>query len=243
MIFLFDSTIDGLFSAIYESYYFKEPECIYSEKSYQCSLFEQVKIIETTKLKSDKVRNAILEKLSEDNMSYILNCFLSEDKEAPYVIYRYLKKAFKKGGQIIDDLSDKDVLALRDIAKKVSRENHLLVGLLRFKKLKNGIYYASFEPTYDQIPILAAHFANRLGDQYWIIHDKKRKYGAFYDMEQWYLREINIDKEFEYDDEEIFIQKLWSEYFNRIAIEERKSEKRQMNMMPKKYWKYLVEMR
>lgn len=241
MIFLFDGSVDGLFTSIYDAYYFKAPQHIYNEKFYQLELGVEYHRIETMLSKSIKVQNSILEKLSETTMNHILKVFLSEEEDSPTSIYNFLKIAFKRGPSIIDDLSNPDILKFRNYSRMVARETHLLIGLLRFKKLDNGIYYCEFSPTYDQIRLLSSHFADRLNDQYWIIHDISRKYASFYNKENWYTQEVDIDPKINYDKEELIFQGLWQEYFEKIAIEERKSEKRQMGMMPKKYWKHLVE--
>jgi len=241
MIFLFDGSLDGLFSAIYDAYYFKVPEHIYTEKFYQIELGSQYHRVETTIIKSGKVQKSILEKLSKDIMDHILKVFLSEEVDCATCIYMFLKIAFKRGPSIIDDLSNPVIMKFRDYSKMVARETHLLIGLLRFKKLDNGIYYCEFSPSYDQIRLLSSHFADRLNDQYWIIHDVSRKYASFYDKEDWYTKKIDMDPNINYDKGELKFQGLWKEYFEKIAIEERKSEKRQMGMMPKKYWKHLVE--
>lgn len=241
MIFLFDGTMEGLFSSIYDAYYFKEPQYIYVENSCQLELGQEYHRVESTDIKFNKVKDSIIEKLSETVMNHIVNAFLSEDTNAPTCIYHFLKMAFKRGGSIIDDLSNLVVMDLRDYSKKVARESHLLIGLLRFKKLDNGIYYCEFSPTYDQVRLISSHFANRLNDQYWIIHDVKRNYASFYNKENWYTKDISNNPALNYDHEEEKFQSLWQEYFEKISIEERKSQKRQMGMMPKKYWKHLVE--
>ncbi|MGB3366424.1 MAG: TIGR03915 family putative DNA repair protein [Acidaminobacteraceae bacterium] len=241
MIFLFDGSVDGLFTAIYDAYYFKAPEHIYNEKFYQLELGVEYHRVETMLRKSEKVQNSILEKLSEITMTHILKVLLSEQQDSVTSIYKFLKIAFKRGPGIIDDLSDPIIMKFRDYSRMVARETHLLVGLLRFKKLDNGIYYCEFSPSYDQVRLLSSHFADRLNDQYWIIHDVSRHYASFYDKNNWYTKKVDMDPKINYDKDELKFQGLWKEYFEKIAIEERKSEKRQMAMMPKKYWKHLVE--
>jgi len=48
--------------------------------------------------------------------------------------------------------------------------------------------------------------------------------------------------EIEYEKEELDIEDLWKTFFQTIAIEERKNERCQKSFMPKKYWKYMIEM-
>ena len=45
-----------------------------------------------------------------------------------------------------------------------------------------------------------------------------------------------------YSQEEQHFQKLWKTFFNTISIKERTNPRCQMQYMPKKYWKDLIEM-
>ena len=38
------------------------------------------------------------------------------------------------------------------------------------------------------------------------------------------------------------IQELWKTFYKTVAIKERKNERCRMNFMPKKYWKYIIEL-
>ena len=57
-----------------------------------------------------------------------------------------------------------------------------------------------------------------------------------------FMKKSNIRKNFVDDDEELFQQELWKSFFKTIGINERKNKKVQINFMPKKYWKYIIEM-
>jgi probable DNA metabolism protein len=120
----------------------------------------------------------------------------------------------------------------------------------RFQKTIDDIFYASFDPKYNVIPLTVSHFRSRFADQKWIIFDTRRKYGYYYDLEQ--VREITIGKNkinFEtgkvdedglHVNEKLF-QKLWKNYYDSININERKNLKVHMQFLPKRFWKYLPE--
>ena len=38
------------------------------------------------------------------------------------------------------------------------------------------------------------------------------------------------------------VLELWKNFYKTIAIKERTNERCRMNFMPKKYWKYIIEM-
>ena len=39
-------------------------------------------------------------------------------------------------------------------------------------------------PIFDVLPLIAGHFTRRYADQRWLIFDKKRRYGLYYDLRQ-----------------------------------------------------------
>lgn len=65
------------------------------------------------------------------------------------------------------------------MARKVSRESHRMLGLIRFRNLPEDIYYAPIKPDFNILTILAPHFARRLPSQKWVIHDKKKGTGRY----------------------------------------------------------------
>ncbi len=89
---------------------------------------------------------------------------------------------------------------------------------------------------------LGQHFVKRLPHQNLIIHDASSRGLLFlYDTKQY---QIQSNKYFIVPSilkEEKEYQQLWKTFFQTIAIEERKKPDLQMQFMPKKYWKDLIE--
>ncbi len=242
IIYLFDGTFEGMLTCVYEGYYVKEPDMIIDTYKYKPSLFDKENFIITDSEKANKVAYAVISKLSEDFFHKIVNAFFSEDYNSSTYIYRLLKQAFVKGPEIIMNLVDKTVSDVVDLSSAVSRENHLLLGLVRFTELKGEIYYCQFAPTYNQAPLLAEHFADRLANQIWVIHDIKRNIAVFYDKTKWYVNEFYGNDNYEISDNELLYRDLWKEFHKKVAITERLNPNLQRSFMPKKYWKYLIEM-
>ncbi|MFW6028936.1 MAG: TIGR03915 family putative DNA repair protein, partial [Halanaerobiales bacterium] len=118
---------------------------------------------------------------------------------------------------------------------------HLLLGFLRFRKMEQNFYYAPFEPDYNIITLLAPHFAKRLSDQQWILHDRKRDIAIIFNKKEWILSEFNHSFELTQSREESFYQSLWQSFYDNITIKNRKNPRVQKQFMPKRYWKYLIE--
>nr|WP_246543117.1 TIGR03915 family putative DNA repair protein [Fusibacter paucivorans] len=216
---------------------------LYEASVYQQSFFELTLNVETERENAHRVASSIYESFGHEGFKYVYYAYLAEDDSYGTLLFRSLKQAYKIGHQAFDALGVEDIRLLTQMANKVSRESHLLLGLLRFVKLENGIYYAPFEPTQNVISILAQHFEERLADQVWVIHDTKRGIGAFYDKTQYHLAPLNSFESLQYARDEVAFQSLWKDYVKHIAIEARRNLPLQRQHMPKKYWQFLTEMK
>lgn len=243
LYYIYDGTFDGLLTAIYDAYYNKDfPEQIASQdKLIENFLITKV-YIQTDEEKSKKVHDAVIEKISRTAMTNIMYAYLSEHENAGIYILEYLRFGFKVGKIADSYLADDRVNNINRLVTKVAREKHLLKGITRFRLLQNNIYYAPIEPQYNTTCLLGKHFADRMSDQIFVIHDVKRSYGVFYDKTKWFMSDIEMNKGIVLHENELFYQELWKQYFEGITIESRINPKLQSNHMPKRYWKYLIEM-
>ena len=74
-----------------------------------------------------------------------------------------------------------------------------------------------------------------------IIHDQNRDLCFMYNSKEYRIIESNNIKLPSVSSDEIAYQELWKLFFNTISIRERTNLKCQMQFMPKKYWKDLIE--
>ena len=239
--FIYDGSFEGFLTTIYEAYYREEnPDKIIKTEDYEPDLFSQKINIETEEEKADKVYEAIEDKISSASLRKIYHAFLSEIDNIETDIYKYIQLGFKLGSNVDKHLTEDRVYKIQKISKKVGKEKHRLKGLLRFRKIKENMFYAPVEPDYNIIALLAPHFEKRLTNQNWIIHDRKRSIAVLYNTEESVITELE-DIDIDYKEEELFYQKLWQEFFNTIEIKNRKNPELQKQYMPQRYWKYLVE--
>jgi probable DNA metabolism protein len=240
--YIYDGSFDGLLTCIYEAYYRKEiPEKILFQEDDQENLLVQKIYIEQDKGKAEKVYRAIGNKISQNALKNVFYTFLSEQEDAGALIYGYIQLGFKMGKAIDQHLSNDRVLDVHKAVQKVTKEKHLMLGLVRFRKLGDNLYYAPITPDYQILGLLAPHFAKRMADQNWIIHDTGRNMAAVYNQKEWMLTEMMLEKSVDIIEEERFYQQLWQQYFKSIAIKNRINPKLQKRYMPRRYWQNLVE--
>lgn len=239
LIYLYDGTFLNLVSLINYLLKFKiKPLNIYDENKYLPSLLE-----EPVRLELEQVKMSNLN-ISSNILKTIYYVFLSEEKNKELIIYYFWLNSLKYPNKIFYMRNLKCVSSALKISKYVSNENHKLKGFLRFKEINSHILYAEINPTNNVLELLSKHFANRLKNEYWIIFDIGRNMYSIYDKTKYYIvskDNINLES-IKLDKEEKDIESLWLTFFETIGIEERKNKRCQMNFMPKKYWKYMIEM-
>lgn len=242
MVLLHDGSFEGLMTSIYKSYYSSiKPEKIFIVDDYVNTLLDETKMVFNDSVLASKVVEGITKKLGKEVLRHIFYVYYSEDVEASNVILNFLKIAFKSNKDILNFRAHKDVGPFLDLYNSVARESHRMLGLIRFVELKSGILLSQFETDYNLLAILSAHFFQRLTKEKWILHDVKRGLASVCRGDNWEIVELEFEGEISISENENFYQNLWKTYYENIAIIERINPKLQMQMMPKKYWKYLVE--
>ena len=118
--------------------------------------------------------------------------------------------------------------------------------MVRLCEIENNLWYSSIHPDNNVIEQVGQFLMKRFPKQNMILHDKNRNLAFLYNCQNRNDYEIiSVSENFEvnsFSQEEQQFQKLWKTFFQTIAIQERTNSRLQMQYMPKKYWKDLVEM-
>jgi probable DNA metabolism protein len=240
MIYLYNGEFNSFLTCIYNHYYLEKATGIYNSKVYQQQLFEHMLYVEEDNDKAKKVYNAIVEKLSKEVYKEIFTAFLSGEYYKDCYLLKYLQLAFKYGEDISNLHGIEDVYNVQKLSKNVSREKHRFLGILRFSDMTNCLY-AKLEPDNDILILLGDHFSDRLKNERFIIHDVKRNKAIIGNYGEWIITDFIFKEKLVYSKEELFMQNLWTEYFESIGIENRKNNKLQRSFVPLKYRKNIIE--
>lgn len=241
-VYLYDGSFEQLIILIFTLIkHNKEPIDIKRKDEYISNLIDKPTYLKFNNVckKMEYIKKA----LGYNILGKIYYTYLSNNKDKEIILYNFVKNALIYKNDILERRNIDSVNSVLKISKYVNKEAHHMKGFLRFKKMKN-FYYAKMEPTNNLISILANHFKRRLSNEYWLIHDTKRGLYAAYDLNKIsYLKDNEvIGLNLEISNEEEIFENLWKTFFHTIAIKERKNKKAQMNFMPKKYWKNIIEM-
>lgn len=240
--YIYEGTFSSLLALIYSLLVSKiEVGDIKSSKTYLPNLLDEPVILKIDNIKEKE--KLLKERLTPEIVHTIYYAYLSDSPIKEILIYNFIKNSLIYKNQIFYRRNLESVVEIEKLSKYVGREAHKLKGFLRFKEMENFLY-AEVEPTNNVIGILAYHFKNRLSNESWIIKDTKRNIYALYDTKKViYLTDEDIIKlNLNISSNEELMEDLWKTFFKTVAIKERYNPKCQMNFMPKKYWKNMLEM-
>ena len=240
MDYLYDGTFEGLMTTIYYHYKKEKADGIYEAANYQQSIVLRWEIVCTDISKARTVSDAINKLISKEAYIYVYYCYLSNNTDKENIILNFLIFAFKYGRNTMNFYTHEKVLPINEIYRKVAREEHRILGILRFSDI-GGILYAKYSPDNDISILLADHFADRYKYEKFIIYDEKRKKAVVYSDNNLEIKEnINIEN-IEFSVDEKRIHNLWKQYFTDLAIKERKNINLQFQFVPARYRKNMAE--
>ena len=151
------------------------------------------------------------------------------------------------GGRVIDHLTRPEVQYLMELERHIVNEIQHELQFLRFEELENGVLFAKINPKDAVLPYMAEHFADRFSGENWVIADtvhrtvllhESGKGCSLAEMSDVDLEELELSVS---ASEELW-QKLWKRFVDSIAIKERINSRLQMQMLPKRFRKYMKEM-
>ena len=253
IIYLHDGTFEGLLHAVATA--IKSPQevqGIYAAQGFTPKIYDT--LIETKTDSQQALRLfEYLKKLQGAATRLAIYGFLSEDHEVGIHLYHMVQLCLVRGPTATQLSSHDSIRYLDKLAHKVSVEAHRFTGLLRFRILEDGLQYGPFAPNCNVIGHCALHFRHRLKNQRWIVHDIRRNHALYWDTQS--LQSITLDDDFtnhvrrhgeipesRLTETERHYQQLWQTFHTAIANTKRKNLDLQRQFMPRRYWKYLIEM-
>ena len=243
-----EDSLEGILTAIYDAFVEKNKRGEYRDgdisivigEDYTMSLFADEMQVVTDLDKAQKTLMSIQRKISFLAYKKVLSALCHFDADRGNVVLGFLVKGFPMGARVLEDMADPYVMRVIELARKVDNESHLFCGFVRFFDLGKFLY-AEIEPKCNVLPQITEHFADRYTNEHYVICDKNKRialihlaYGDsfFVSGDAW-----NIDM----SQQEDYFERLWSQYFKTIAIEERYNPRCQNNLIPKWYRKHMVE--
>lgn len=248
--YTYDGSFEGLLTVLFTIYDWQAaPNSIQLEATAQGGLFTQVTHRATDEAQAARVWDGLLKTMDAEARTRLYHVFLSEVPDRELLIFRYVDLALRSPLDIAENYANADVRRVQRLAQQMYREKHRMEAFVRFEKTTDGLFHATIEPDFDVLPLIAAHFTKRYADQRWLIYDRRRRYGLYYDLTRTDIVHFEQDagpktaavSATVLDEREPLFRLLWQAYFDHVNIPERKNLKLHRRHMPLRYWKYLSE--
>ena len=239
---VYDGSFEGLLTAIFQVYEERLQEVILvPEASNEPDFFSESISVITDEHKADRVWRGI--KAFPEFRTTIYRSFLSEKPKVELAILEAVRYVLKTKNA--SDFGHPAVLKLAQLSREVGREKHRMEAFVRFKRTVDDTYVAVVEPDFNVLPLIARHFKKRYADQVFMIYDRKRNYGLYYDLQK---MEFVTLQDFSEEGlqhvlhtQEAHFDAMWRDYFKSTGIQSRINKKLHLRHVPKRYWKYLNE--
>lgn len=215
------------------------------EPTGQQELFSTYIRVKRDEEKSRKVTASIQKKISWEAYRQVCLAAMSDGADRLDVIYRFLLLGFAYGAEVTKRLADPPVMRLFELSRRAYNDMHYYREFTRFVRLEPGIYVAHIEPACNIAVLAAAHFADRMPSEYWMIIDDKRSLAMVHPKDQPYYATELLPDELErlktVEKERDIYTDLWKEFFETIAIKERENPRCQRNHFALHYRKHATE--
>lgn len=253
LIYLHDGSFEGLLHAVATAVKSRlEVKGIYPQEGYCPAMFDSLLPVQTDRQQAQRLFQ-YLQGFKGMAARYAINGFLSEDREVGIHLYWLVRECVARGPQATQLYTHDSIRYLARLSRRVGGEAHRLNGLIRFRILEDGMQYAPLEPDHNVIGYCAHYFVQRLRSQQWILHDVRRNLALYWDRDS--LQGVDVDADFtrhvrrhgeipadRISQQEQYYQGLWKSFHQQTANPDRTNLNLQRQLMPRRYWKYLVEM-
>jgi probable DNA metabolism protein len=248
---LYDGTFDGFLSCVFDMYWQRKMDIrIRKEQEHIRGAYEDVIFMPTIIANAERVWVGLNKKVSPDNLQQFFSCYLSELPAEEDNMVGYIRYVLGHEEGIPSDESNSHVMHVAQLSKKVYREKHRMEKLVSFQLTKDNIYYDIISPDYNVLPLIARHFKEYYADRYWLIYDKRRRFGIYYNLQQ--VETVRLQFNENYDAryhhsgniwamEEVFYQQIWKACNKDLPLTNSNNPRLQLQHMPRRYWKYLAE--
>lgn len=243
-----DGTLEGLFSAIFETYVrHEDPEDVVDAAHYVPRLGQSERFVETDWERARRVRVGIERQGGRRTYCAVVRASTADGPDTGTIVYRFVRLLMATDAQhgakrLLDNLSNPVVADLDRLETHVVNEEEKVRQFVRFSHLENDVWYARCNPNASVVPLVMSYFSERFNVQPFIIYDENHHLAGVYDGNAWRIVRddvVNVPPEAA---DEAFYRQAWQRFYDATNIVDRYNPELRRHFMPVRLWKNLPEM-
>lgn len=188
---------------------------------------------------------------AEATRRIVLAC-AADAADMPELVHHYVQLCLARGRALL--VADPRALALDDLARAVANEEEKTRQFVRFSHVADGSWMAVFRPRANTVPLVATHFAQRMGTERFCLLDPAHLVAALHEVGDRQCQMVRVDAQLavrmEQDlvlaDDERYVRALWKRLYDGLALDGRGAYERGYDLrthwMPKRLWEGLWEL-
>lgn len=250
-VFVCKNSLEGIFTGVYDACTSKlgyRNIRLSTNESENYELFSEYISVIPSEEKTKKVINTIISRFGMQFYESIYQAAMSGEStnskkmDKADAIFKTILLALScgDGQRVLLSLGEPCVYRIFELCRATNHEACHHLEFLRFSELENGILFATIHPKDNVLPYLAEHFTDRLPMENFMIYDKTHQTVAVHKASKKYLLidavDLDLEKIKHYSKDELEYCKLWTTFFDHIAIDSRRNSRLQMQLIPKRYW-------
>ena len=241
IVYHFDGTPNGILCCVFRAFTKKEDVSAIFSTYYEPDLTTVVYDVETDALIARRVRRGIVKRCGITLLNALFFAMRSYDYSKEYVIFAIICRSLKESKNVLSDYAYPPSAMHYDLCRAIRHEAHRMLGFIRFFECAGGGLYAPFEPDNNVLSLIAPHFAKRLKNEKFILHDVKRNLVAAYDGKLLKFATVQGRPTVYLSADQVSFSNLWKTYFDAVTIKPRLNKKVQANFLPHRYRRYMPE--
>ncbi|MEY8459899.1 TIGR03915 family putative DNA repair protein [Eggerthellaceae bacterium 24-137] len=243
----------------------------------QPRLGQRVAHIETDPIKAERVLRGIKRACGWSATLAVKRAACADDADAGTAVFRFVRYAMdeqkrrncehcrkrgnckgrggmgpcpKQRGRAFSDITHPAVEQLFRIARAVSQECEHIRQFARFQHLRGegtDLWFARVNPKGSVVPLIMAHFVERMNDAPFIIYDEAHELAGVYDGGDWYLVNTSGNGDLQCalprsSADEALYAEAWRAFYRSVSVDARYNPELRRQFMPKRFWKNLTEL-
>lgn len=241
MTYRYDGTFDGFLCCIFESYVNREdPVIFHTPERGELTLLPEREIV-TDPDHARRVYASFDHRISPTARRLIEDGFLTCLEERERALLAFIRLGYAAGPAVTKRVGDDRVYRVLQAVRHLRNEAEKYRGFVRFSEF-DGMLAGQIAPKNRVLPLIAPFFHARLAGEVFLLWDSTHREALLHRPWQWRLL---TDVDFamtEPDERERAFRRLWTRFYDTVAIPERENPACQKGHMPKRYWAELTEL-